>query len=484
MSMARFHIAPFVVLTVSLAVLAGAPIARAEVRQASLQLPGSWYAITAAYRYEEADRFHRGWHRGADARAAGSRVRAVTGGVVRFAGDVAGRRVVTVLDADTGIVVTYVGLDMVERRAGDHVRVGDELGSADSLHVGAYDAARRSHYLPVVQAMHPLPRSEGSAAHATLSGAVVDRLEQAVRGVATPGGAKVSDPLAAVRVTDVSGARGGVRARTGSGGGLDPAAASIELLVVRPGPTGRTRGAGAAVDEVDRADGARAPVIGTSRLHAGDRPHPADGLPTFGPPASGLPSVVVSARHTRHERARSAHDEVDGASASHHASAHDDSDHGARRRAESSPARGRDSQPVAGAGVVPLRGGGPPTMPVLGSRAPAPSGSTVAQLVVIDDGRSVATTSGVRARHHGAWTSTWTLLAAVLLAVMLVFVLAWRRRARAASTVEFAAPVVEPSPPLLPVHRTIDRERAARRAAIACSEDPTSGTRTQPLEHA
>ena len=69
-------------------------------------------------------------HRGLEYRVSpGTPVRAVSGGVVRFSGLVAGTMYVVVLQ-DDGLVATYGDLDRAVRRAGDPVRVSEMVGAS------------------------------------------------------------------------------------------------------------------------------------------------------------------------------------------------------------------------------------------------------------------------------------------------------------------------------------------------------------------
>ena len=75
-------------------------------------------------------------HRGLDIAVSGTDVRAVEGGTVRFAGDVAGRGVVSVLHAD-GLLSTYEPVDAVVE-AGARVEAGDLLGQVTTTAAGAW----------------------------------------------------------------------------------------------------------------------------------------------------------------------------------------------------------------------------------------------------------------------------------------------------------------------------------------------------------
>ncbi len=160
---------------------------------AQLELPGGWYRITEPWRYDETRRFEDGWNRGADVVAADGVARAPIAGRVRFAGDVAGRRVVTVQSVLDGVpvVVTFTGLDGVRVRVGDQLRAGDAVGTGAALHVGAYDQRRRTRYLPVV--------TGGAAAaargDATMSGVIAGRLLDAIEGRAGMFAPRVRAPL-------------------------------------------------------------------------------------------------------------------------------------------------------------------------------------------------------------------------------------------------------------------------------------------------
>lgn len=179
---------------------------------AAIGLPRAWYQIVQPYRYEEARRFEAGWNRGADVLARDGRVRAVHGGVVRFAGDVAGRRVVTVLTRIEGrpVVLTASGLDRIDVRPGDRVRAGGSIGLARMLHVGAYDAMRRSRYLPVGvlpwSGVPPSAQPDGSrstrrpqAPPSGIGGAVADHLEALILGEAAGSAPEAGNSSGSVR---------------------------------------------------------------------------------------------------------------------------------------------------------------------------------------------------------------------------------------------------------------------------------------------
>lgn len=198
---------------------------------ATLHLPAAWYSVTTPYRYDESQRYAAGWHRGVDVRPADAVVRSVVSGVVRFAGTVAGRRIVTVLDAQRGIDLTYVGLDEVSVRVGQRLAAGDVLGQAGELHVGAYDAARRSHYIPIVG----VAAATGSAAGPSLSGVIVDRVRSAVLGRPSMRGFAGAAP----HVTDI------IRPQLAAAHGIDPARTIGVSLGVSPRPPARGRGVAA-----------------------------------------------------------------------------------------------------------------------------------------------------------------------------------------------------------------------------------------------
>ena len=82
---------------------------------------------------------HRGLEYGV---SPGTQVRAVSGGVVRFSGVVAGTRYVVVLQ-DDGLVATYGDLDRAARRAGDTVHRGETVGtSTATVSFGLRDGER------------------------------------------------------------------------------------------------------------------------------------------------------------------------------------------------------------------------------------------------------------------------------------------------------------------------------------------------------
>lgn len=149
------RVSRLVLIAVLLVLVAGLAPRRAGAEAApSLALRADWYRIVDPYRYVEARRYEGGWNRGADVQAVGGVVRAPVSGRVRFVGEVAGRGIVTV-DARLGgmpVVLTFTDVRDAPLHRGDTVRVGDVLGAASRLHVGAYDQARRTRYLPVVGA--------------------------------------------------------------------------------------------------------------------------------------------------------------------------------------------------------------------------------------------------------------------------------------------------------------------------------------------
>ncbi|MCW2972840.1 MAG: Peptidase family, partial [Thermoleophilia bacterium] len=215
-----------VCMTVAPAVAAAPP---------SIRLRADWYVVTTPYRYDVGQRYEAGWHRGADVRPAGGVVRAVTSGVVRFVGAVAGRRIVTVHDRTHGIVVTYVGLDGIHVQPGQRVTPGVTIGAGHAVHVGAYDDAHRERYVPIVGGTGA-PGIGGTAGDDSLSGAVVGRLRDAALGEASPGagqpgGGQLGAPIVhAPLVRDVLGAHG---APTASGALTAPAATVPARVVGR-----------------------------------------------------------------------------------------------------------------------------------------------------------------------------------------------------------------------------------------------------------
>ncbi|MBC7461554.1 MAG: M23 family metallopeptidase, partial [Thermoleophilia bacterium] len=186
-----------VMLSWAIALTVVSPMA-ARAAPAPLRLPADWYAITTPYRYDEAHRFAAGWHRGVDVEPEDGTVRAVTSGVVRFVGAVAGARVVTVRDQARGVVVTYVGLDAVGVRAGQTVAAGAVLGRAEQLHVGAYDSARRSRYVPITgRAAAGADGHAATGADRSMSGVIVGRLRDAALGRAAVAAPAVGAPTVA-----------------------------------------------------------------------------------------------------------------------------------------------------------------------------------------------------------------------------------------------------------------------------------------------
>lgn len=127
----------------------------------------------------------------------GGVARAVTSGRVRFVGTIAGRRIVTVATKLDGmdVVVTYTGLTSLDVKPGGDVGEGDRLGSGTLVHVGAYDAARRSRYLPVVAA----PLMPAGGREDGLGGAIARRLQQAIDGTALPGNLRAGGLASGVR---------------------------------------------------------------------------------------------------------------------------------------------------------------------------------------------------------------------------------------------------------------------------------------------
>jgi hypothetical protein len=160
----------------------------------TLTLDGRWYQVVDPYRYVEARRFEHGWNRGADVRVVDGRVRSPLAGTVRFAGRVGGRDVVTVATQVDGmaVVLTFTGLDGSTVRTGQRIDVAEEIGRGRSVHIGLYDQARRSHYLPVVGA----PVALAAPHDGSMSSAVARRLLDAIDGTAVPSGAAPRAPSA------------------------------------------------------------------------------------------------------------------------------------------------------------------------------------------------------------------------------------------------------------------------------------------------
>lgn len=165
--------------------LAAAPTVRANDAP-RLVLDGDRYELVRGFAYVESRRFEDGWNRGVDVRVPRGEVASPTDGVVRFAGRVAGRNVVTIatrLD-DMAVVVTLTGLDRVDVERGTRVWAGATLGDATRLHFGMYDPARRTRYLPVAvrEAKQPASRADSPAERSPVADAVARRLLDAVNG--------------------------------------------------------------------------------------------------------------------------------------------------------------------------------------------------------------------------------------------------------------------------------------------------------------
>lgn len=179
------HVAVLIVLFLWL------PPSTPSAAAAELVLDPTWFSVARPYRYVEARRFEGGWNRGADVVVSDSLVRSPVTGTVRFAGLVAGRRVVTVATRMDGepVVVTLTGLRAIEVGEGQDVRAGAVVGRGTALHVGAYDASRRSRYLPVraggmSAAAGVMPSRVGSPVpvRPSLSGSIAARLRAAILG--------------------------------------------------------------------------------------------------------------------------------------------------------------------------------------------------------------------------------------------------------------------------------------------------------------
>lgn len=179
------------------AVLAVAPAAVAG-EAPRLELDPSLLRIVEPWRYEEARRFEAGWNRGADVHAAGALVRSPVAGRVRFVGRVAGRVVLT-LDATISgapAVVTMTGVDRVVVARGERVAAGTVVARGRALHVGAYDPARRTRYLPVVARRGTAMGDVGGHAAADRIGdELARRLAEAIVGI--PSSTPVADLVAA-----------------------------------------------------------------------------------------------------------------------------------------------------------------------------------------------------------------------------------------------------------------------------------------------
>ncbi|MEO6867437.1 MAG: hypothetical protein ABI200_05400 [Gaiellales bacterium] len=242
----RFAPIPLVIALVLL--LAAGTATRASAAKVDptpeLLLPASWYEVVEPYRYVEARRFERGWTRGAGVRTRGGAVRSPVTGRVRFSGHVAGRRVTTIesMLGRQRVVVTFTGADTIALAQGQQVRAGQLVGTGDRVHIGAYDPARRSRYLPVrVRSAagivaDPSPPTAPSAAaplpqdHSPLAERISERLLDAINGTATfadlPGsghGRPMSGFAPAPRTSPVSaGARADRLVRPSRGRGATP----------------------------------------------------------------------------------------------------------------------------------------------------------------------------------------------------------------------------------------------------------------------
>lgn len=206
-------------MSVVLVVLAG--LMPGQVHAGSrVELRSDWYSIVEPYRYVEARRFERGWNRGADVTAVDGVVRSPVDGVVRFRGWVAGRLVVTVATKLDGrdIVLTVTGLDSSAAQVGVQVGAGDVLGAGTSMQVGAYDATRRSRYVPVVSTGNGGGGGAQLTGDDTLSGRITDRLRTAIEGRA--GNADVRPAAAVVGTGPPTGAAAPTGALPGSTAGL------------------------------------------------------------------------------------------------------------------------------------------------------------------------------------------------------------------------------------------------------------------------
>jgi len=150
-------------------------------------LDARWHRMLRPYSYVEERRFERGWHRGADVRTVDGIVRSPIDGRVVFTGAVAARQALTLrgrIDGRT-LHVTLVGLRRIAALHGARVRSGQVVGSAQVLHVGAYDPLVRHRYLPVSVS----EARAGAALHphdGTLAGGIVRRLIDAIAGRAAP----------------------------------------------------------------------------------------------------------------------------------------------------------------------------------------------------------------------------------------------------------------------------------------------------------
>ena len=116
-----------VALVLWVMVLGASPVA-AEPAAGRWQWPSS-PPHQVLHGFEQPEHRYAAGHRGVDLMVhggAGAPVRAVEDGTVRFAGDVAGRGVVSVMHAD-GLISTYEPV-MAKVRAGQSVAVGDLLG--------------------------------------------------------------------------------------------------------------------------------------------------------------------------------------------------------------------------------------------------------------------------------------------------------------------------------------------------------------------
>jgi murein DD-endopeptidase MepM/ murein hydrolase activator NlpD len=124
-----------VLLLSALMVLTGLPVAAPE--RAGWPVDGA----RVVRRFDPPPRPWLPGHRGTDLAAApGSVVRAAEAGTIVFAGQVAGRGVVSVAHPG-GLRTTYEPVDVQTRRPGDAVAAGDALGTLAAGHPGCPSAA-------------------------------------------------------------------------------------------------------------------------------------------------------------------------------------------------------------------------------------------------------------------------------------------------------------------------------------------------------
>lgn len=153
-------------------------------------VPARWYTMLAPYHYSADTPFQAGQQRGIVVRARTGVVPAFMGGVVRFAGQVAGRGVVSIIVRRSNhepLVSTYVGVRPSVRK-GQRINRGVSVGSSSNraLHLGLRSLNDRMEYLPLavasdhtgVGSTHPRFTPHRSAP----ADAVVQALARAISG--------------------------------------------------------------------------------------------------------------------------------------------------------------------------------------------------------------------------------------------------------------------------------------------------------------